>query len=218
MTIQKIILMSFFRGNDAQFFALLFVFPAATFIVSHSPLLFLISLVISTMNVIFSFGLLVLIGERVHRVMATQDTNSRKATFIRISVMMSYLVVTMIVSMGIFFVGLAIEPLFTTQNSFIDGNNLLNYIVSLIAFPFSGGYLITVLYSLNVGSYSIPWQIIATSLIGLLFFALITWRIYKKALLMLNNIMIPKPSVFSPPRSSTSRNAPAFFPVPFSSH
>ena len=64
----KIGIMTLFRVIDAQFIALMLIFPLATAIITKSVIITLISLGISTLNTIFSFNVLIILSKKFAKI------------------------------------------------------------------------------------------------------------------------------------------------------
>lgn len=196
---RKITMMTFFRGMDIQFVALLIVLPIGTAIITQNVVLTALSLILSIINIVFSFSLLVIIGEKINRIMNNNEANSKKATFARIFVMLSYLIGTMSMSLGINFAMRFVPTLFTeaTLNSISSSNiDTLNLIFSIIPLPFTAAFsLVEVLVALT-GNGEISKYLIFTSITGILLFIGFTYILLKKALKLLTNVFVQKSKAF----------------------
>ncbi|MHA1843469.1 MAG: hypothetical protein ACTSWE_04300 [Promethearchaeota archaeon] len=185
--LRKIGLMTIFRSLDLPLIALIVVFPVMMLIRTLSLLVFISSLLISILNVMFSFSLLVIIGEKLNKIMTIGDVNSKKTIFLRIFSMLSYI----FISFGTVFV---LQGFFTSLEGLIQANFILksslwfNILLSLIPFPFSSGYFITLMIYAIEGSIEL-W---ISSLVGLSLFTIITIKIYKMALRSLKTITTPE--------------------------
>ena len=67
---------------------LLIVFPVGVAIETQNVVLTLVGIGISCISIFFSFSALILIGERVNRVLQGNDINTPKTTIIRVSTML----------------------------------------------------------------------------------------------------------------------------------
>ena len=65
----KIIYLTLFRSYDIPIVVLFFAFPLVILIGSQSLIMFLICFGISFINLVFSFSILILIGERINRIL-----------------------------------------------------------------------------------------------------------------------------------------------------
>ncbi|WP_371805062.1 hypothetical protein [Candidatus Lokiarchaeum ossiferum] len=196
---RKITMMTFFRGMDVQFVALLLVLPIGTAIITQSIVLTLLSLLLSIINIVFSFSLLVIIGEKINRIMNNNEANSKKATFARMFVMLSYLIGSMSMSLGLNFAMRFIPTLFTeaTLSSIPSSTiNTLNLIFSAIPLPFTASYSLVEVLIVLTGNGEISTTLIITSLLGLLLFIGFTYILLNKALKLLTNVFVQKSKSF----------------------
>ena len=175
--LRKLGFMTVFRNLDVGLITMILAFPIIMFAVSLNILLALVALMISVINVMFSFSILVLIAGRISRVLKISEAGSKKATLIRIFTMLSYMVV-------IFSASFFVQWIITSVGAFFDMTAssdiplIVNIIMSLIPYPFSSGYLITM--SMEPSSFSpILW---VSALFGVGLFILLTFFTYKKAL------------------------------------
>ena len=204
--LRKITMMTFFRGMDVQFVAILLVLPIGTAIITQSVTLTLLSLFLSLINIIFAFSLLVIIGEKVHRIMNNNDINSRKSSIARIIVMMSYLICTMGLSLGLNYGMEYISKLFTEatlSNISVENVNLFNMIFSLIPLPFTAGFT---LVEALIGYRVVSGTLIISSIIGLVLFIGLTLILLKKALNLLTNVFVQKSKSFNENAKKSSLN------------
>jgi len=219
--IEKIGFFTFMRSINFQLIAMALILPIGMIIVlslTIGPFLapwkcffiVLISLILSLVNTCFNLGLLVILSRKLAVVLEEYDFASKKASFIRISTMFAYFVVSMLIvslvnigiqNLGAFY-GL---NLLTTQNAslknlilssiphpFTQGfgiSTLLSNILSFIPYPFSSGFLL--------GMFVIDFQGVSTitifgSIIGFLIFCLISFLVIKRAFKILKNISSPE--------------------------
>ncbi len=182
-TLRKIGFMTLFRSFDLPIIATITIFPIMMLIRTLNLVVFCVCLIISILNILFSFSLLILIGERLNRIMNLGDLSSKKATFIRIFSMLSYVAVSFgtafILQWAFSSVNLILQSDLSLQSSV-----LFNVLLSIIPFPFASGYLVAlVTYTLEV-----PIELWISPLIGLGIFTLITLKTYKSALNSLRTV------------------------------
>ncbi|MHA1805097.1 MAG: hypothetical protein ACTSU4_11315 [Promethearchaeota archaeon] len=181
--LRKIGFMTLFRSFDLPLIAVIIVFPIIMGLRTLNLIIFISSLLISILNVMFSFSLLVIVGEKLNKIMTLGDINSKKAAFLRIFSMLGYI----FISFGTAFV---LQSFFMSIEVLVHADFVLlsstwfNILMSLIPFPFSSGYFITLM------SYAVeePIELWISSLVGLFFFTIITIKIYKRALNSLKTI------------------------------
>ncbi len=191
--LHKITLFTFFRGVDAQFFVLALGFPISTLIATRNILLTLITLVISFLNIVFSFGFLALIGEKLNRIMKNTDVHSKKASIIRVSVMVGYAVLTMGIALSFQMIIPEVEPFFKNYPSDLGKILLLNKYLPIIPYPFSGGFLIS---NMILSNKSIPISQLLISILGLVLLLILNLRFYHTVMKKMSNVIFPKTSSF----------------------
>jgi len=175
--LRKLGFMTVFRNLDVGLIVMILTFPIIMFAISLNILLALVALMISIINVMFSFSILVLIAGRISRVLKISEAGSRKATIIRIFTMLSYMVVIFSASFLVQWIVNSVGAFFSLMTS-LDVPLIINIIMSLIPFPFSSGYLITM--SMEPTSFTpILW---VSVLFGVGLSILLTFFTYKKAL------------------------------------
>jgi len=174
---RKLGFMTVFHNMDVGLIIMIFAFPVTMFVMSLNIVLALTAALISIINVIFSFSILVLIAGRISRVLKVSEAASRKATLIRIFTMLSYMIVIFSASFFIQWIILSAGDFFTTLSS-SEVPYIVNFFISLIPFPFAPGYFITM--AINPTSFSFSLWI--PVLIGMVLFVLLTLFTYKKAL------------------------------------
>ncbi len=175
--LRKLGFMTVFRNLDVGLITMMLAFPIIMFAISLNILLALVALLISVINVMFSFSILVLIAGRISRVLKISEAGSKKATLIRIFTMLSYMIVIFSASFFLQWIVTSAGAFFALTTS-LDIPLIVNIIMSLIPYPFSSGYLITM--AMEPSSFSpILW---VSALIGVGLSILLTYFTYKKAL------------------------------------
>ncbi|MHA1508562.1 MAG: CPBP family glutamic-type intramembrane protease [Promethearchaeota archaeon] len=181
--LRKLGFMTVFRNLDVGLVTMMFAFPIIMFAISLNVLLGLVALLISVINVMFSFSILVLIAGKISRVLKVSEAGSKKATLIRIFTMLSYMVV-------IFSASIFVQWITTSAGAFFDLMTssdiplIVNIIMSLIPYPFSSGYLMTM--SMEPSSYTpILW---VSAFFGVGLSILLTYFTYKKALKAMRSV------------------------------
>lgn len=176
-----------FKNYDAPLITMFLVFPIIALIVTQNIFIFLVCLGVSFLNVVFALCLLVLLSERMARFMKKHEEGGAKATIIRILTMLSYVGVMFII---IFFVQSMVNMLPQIFDFFsnLEASSFLNYIFSLIPFPFSPGYVI----SLLMLPIEIPIFVWITSFIGFGLYLLLVRKVYKSALNSLTSLTSQK--------------------------
>jgi len=175
--LRKLGFMTVFRNLDIGLITMTLAFPIIMFIISLNILLALTAAFVSIINVMFSFSVLVLIAERISRVLKVSEAGSKKATLIRIFTMLSYMIVIFSASFFINWIISASRDFFYLSAS-LEIPLLVNIIMSLIPFPFALGSLLTL--AIEPTSFSAIFWI--TTIIGVALSILLTRFAYKRAL------------------------------------
>ncbi|NVM44272.1 MAG: CPBP family intramembrane metalloprotease [Candidatus Lokiarchaeota archaeon] len=175
--LRKLGFMTVFHNMDIGIIVMILAFPVTMFIMSQNIFLALVAALISIINVMFSFSVLVLVAGRISRVLKVSEAASKKATLIRLFTMLSYIIV-------IFSASFFVQWILTSAGDFFvslyssEIPNFVNIILCLIPFPFASGYLITMAIEPTSFSFSLWLPVI----IGMVLFVLLTLSTYKKAL------------------------------------
>ena len=175
--LRKLGFMTVFHNLDVGLITMILAFPIIMFVISLNILLALVALVISVINVMLSFSVLVLIAEKISRVLKISEAGSRKATLIRIFTMLSFMLVFISASVSIQWITTSAGDFFVLLSS-SEIPFIVNLIMSLIPFPFAPGYLITMTIDPTRFSFTLWLPVI----IGTVLFILLTRFMYKKAL------------------------------------
>jgi predicted permease len=176
--LRKIVMLTFFRGVDVQFFVMTLVLPIATAIATKNILLVLITIGVSLLNVYFAFAILIIIGGKLNRIMKNADVNSRKNNFIRILALSGYIIGILIISIGLQLAFSSIGIFFSTPRFPEATTNILNFFIPLIPFPFNSGAILTNFLFIGMNP---PMLTVLSTIIGLGIFLKITKTVYTKA-------------------------------------
>jgi len=175
--LRKLGFMTVFRNLDVGLITMILVFPIVIFVISLNIILALIAAMISIINTLFSFSLLVLIAGKISSVLKISNAGSKKATLIRIFTMLSYMVVIFSASFFMQWVITSAGAFFDLMLS-LDIPLIANIIASLIPIPFSSGYLLIMAMEPS-GFTPILW---VSSFLGLGISILLTYFTYRRAL------------------------------------
>ncbi|MHA1584640.1 MAG: hypothetical protein ACTSVU_04125 [Promethearchaeota archaeon] len=186
--VQKLVMFTFFRGINVEVITLLLAFPIGTALGTQNIILTLIALVVSCMNILFSFSLLIIVGEKIKQILRNNDINSWKTKIARISVMVGYTIFSVVIGYSIQFAMTILEPLFTNQTIANNIVSTLNTVFTFIPFPFNGSYL---LIDGFLGFKDISNIQLFGIALGLLLFIFLIRRTYHKALSLLSDILKP---------------------------
>jgi len=174
--LKRIGFLTLFRNLDIPLIILVISFPIIMVIGTQNILVFFSSLLLSFLNVMFSFSLLVLIGEKMSFIFSESKEKSKKVNLVRIVTMMSYFVIAfgsgMILSLGM-------NSIVQLVNRFIrnEPQVILNIVFSLIPYPFAPGYFLTISSIPN----QVPIEMIFSTLVGFSVYALITYGLFRTA-------------------------------------
>jgi len=183
----RVVYFTLFRSYDLPIIVLVLAFPITMLIGSHNIVIFLVCLVISFANMVLSFSILLIFGERINRILDINDKNSKKSLVIRLINILGYVLIFLISYVLIqWFLG-SIETfynLFTAS----EYQSVINIILSIIPFPFSSSFLISLIIAPNHAS---P-QLWISSLIGFALLIIIAYGISRKAFKAIERISISK--------------------------
>ena len=181
--LKKIATMSLFRNVDVALIIMTFGFPVVLLIVSHNILAFFLCLLVSILNSIFGFSALILVGRKISSVFSNEAQSGKKANLIRIGTMVGYFSLAFGASFliqGVF----SLIDYFTELFASSSPPLILNILVSLIPFPISQGYIVSLAIYTNYFSL----ELLLSSLVGVGLFALIVWGLYKKSIKSLHEV------------------------------
>jgi len=183
----RVVYLTLFRSYDLPIIVLVFAFPITMLIGSQNIVFFLVCLGISFVNMVLSFSILLLFGERINRILDINDKSSKRTLFIRLINILSYIfiIISSYVLIQWFF-----SSIETFYNMFTasEYQSLINIILSFIPFPFNSSYLISLLIAPNHASL----QLWISTLIGFALLIVITYGISRKAFKAIERISISK--------------------------
>lgn len=175
--LKKLGFMTIFRTLNIPLIVLGAAFPIFMLIVTQNIFLFFVCIALSILSLIFSFSVLIIVSERLSRILNNPNRQSKKASLAKILSMAGYFIIAMgsgfILSWSIN----AFDDLLIIFATF-EHSDILNFILSLIPYPFAPGYLM----SLIIVPDQIPIGLLFTTIIGVAIFILITWGTYKAAI------------------------------------
>ena len=175
--LQKLGFLTVLRNLDLAFLMMILSFPLIMGIISQDFILTLTSALISVIQVVFAFSVLILTAEKVSRILKVESAGSRKATMIRILTMLAYVMVVMTASLFIQWAVNAMGSFFIMVSS-IDIPYIIIFLLGMIPFPFAPSFLITIL--INPSRFpSIQW---ISVIIGMGLLIILTILIYKRAI------------------------------------
>ncbi|MHA2392838.1 MAG: hypothetical protein ACXAEX_12900 [Promethearchaeota archaeon] len=183
-SLKKLGLMTIFRTLDIPLIILIAGFPIITLIATQDIITFLVSIPVSIVSVLFSFSILVIVGEKMSYLFSESRTKSNRATLVRTITMVGYFIL-MFTTGFIFSMGIsAVEGLFdiftTTEPPFA-----FIMILSLIPFLFAPAFLV----SLTTVQFQVSPLLILTTLTGFALTIIFTWALFKKAQRALHSVI-----------------------------
>jgi hypothetical protein len=144
--LKRILYFTVFRNFDIPIIVIVLSFPIAMLIGTANIFIFLISLGISFINTFLALNLIIIISERLNRVLNINDVSSRKTFLIRLFNIFSY--VFLIIG-SVYIVQWVSTSIGEYIQLFIDTENpeLINIILSTIPYPLSQCYLIALMFT-----------------------------------------------------------------------
>ena len=183
--LRRLTYLTIFRTFDIPIILIILGFPITLLIQTQNFLIFLISLFISVINLIFSFDLLIIFGKRLQNVLYSSP---KKALRIRLLNILSYIVVILGSIYIIEWVFSSIHDIFNTL-LFYQYTTITNIILSTVPYPFNPSYLL----SLIVTPSEISIYLWISTFVGLGLFLLITYLIHVKTSKILSKVSTTNP-------------------------
>ncbi len=181
--LQKLGFITVLRNLDLAFIMMILSFPLVIGILSQNFLLIIVSSLISILQVILAFSVLILVAEKIGRILKVESIGSKKSTMIRVFTMLAYIIVVMSASLFIQWAVSAISSFFIIVSA-MNVSYIVIFFISMIPFPFAPSILITML--MDPLSFP-PIQWIPT-IIGMLLLILLTMILYNKAVKSMRSI------------------------------
>ncbi len=183
----RIVYFTLFRSYDLPIIVLVFAFPITMLIGSQNIVIFLVCLGISFVNMILSFSILLLFGERINRILDINDKSSKRTLFIRLINILSYIFIIISSYVLIQWFLSSIETFYIIFTA-SEYQSIINIILSFIPFPFNSSFLISLLIAPNHASL----QLWISTLIGFALLVIITYGISRKAFKAIERISVSK--------------------------
>ncbi len=173
--LRRLAYLTIFRTFDIPIICIILGFPITMLIQTQNLLIFLTSLGISIVNIVFSFDLLILFGERLHRVLYSHKTSPKKALLVRVFNILSYIAVILGTIYIIQWVFGSIEYVFGAMILFPQAQ-FLNIIFSTLPYPFNPSYILSLAITPTLLSVNL-W---ISTFVGLGLFVIITYVVHMK--------------------------------------
>ena len=216
----KLSVFAFFRGLDYQIYTMVLVLPIGVAIGTQSPLMTLCALILSVVNIILAFTVLVHVGDKVSNVLINREANTKKNNLIRIGVIFGYAGGSLIIIMAIMLSIELIPQFFYPENIPFDAS-VLNTYLGGVPFPLNGGYLLIHLFmqSNDLAAESLSLLEIVLIGAGFAILVLIIGFFFKSALKKLEKIGKYASSPYSGEQPSTQReNVDILISSPITAH
>jgi len=141
--LKKLVFYSIYHNLNLPIITNTLAFPVIMLIATQNFFVFLISLGLSIMNMIFSLSIVIISGEKIAKFMKRHGKKSRKPLFIQLLNSFSYI---LIIFGGIFVIEIVLNLLipFLLNLPNLYYSRLYNLILFLIPFPFNASYIILI--------------------------------------------------------------------------
>lgn len=192
--VDRLTYLALFRSYNAPVLAAIVTVPVVLGILTRNPLVTVVALGVTTIQTLLAFGLLVLFGERLTRILGNYDVNSKKANVVRLLALGGMFIGLLLVSLlfQVAFRGMSTILVEFQQAGEADLGNAL---VSLIPFPCAGSYLISMVAYDPGQAPAVLWLTCGG---GLALLAAITYGVTRKAQRALHHLVIgPRRKAFS---------------------
>jgi len=182
--LKRLAFLTIFHNFDLPILANTFVFPIIMLFVTRNIFVFLISLGTSLLNITFSISILIILGEKIAKLIRRQSLKTKKSLLIQVLNTFSYAI---IIFGSIFIIQMILSSLVTILIASLNlyRSPLYNAILTLIPFPFNPSYLISL--STTTSQIDIPYLL--NPLFGLGLYIIVIYILFRKALKSLNNII-----------------------------
>ena len=181
--LKKLGFMTLFRNLNVQIIVMTFAFPIVFFIITQNIFAFFMCLICSFLITIFGASILIIIGEKFSRVFSESNRQSKKANLLRMVTLMGFFVLAFGSSFVLQF-GYTSISILMVNFSLNPPTMGLNMILSMIPLPFAPGYLV----SLSLVPNQVPLSLWASTIMGMVLLAGLTFLTYKIAIRSLSSV------------------------------
>jgi len=145
--LKKLVFYSIYHNLNLPILTNTFAFPVIMLIATQNFFVFLISIGLSIMNMIFSLAITIILGEKIAKFMKRHGQKSRKPLFIQLLNSFSY---ALIIFGGIFVIEVVLNLLIPFLSNLPDlhFSRFYNLILFLIPFPINASYIILIFTSI----------------------------------------------------------------------
>ena len=194
--IEKLGLFTFFRSMNIQLIIMALVLPIGSIVsiyfflgeqisIVNCTILVIFSIIQSLVSIVFYLSIAVILGRKLAVVMEEHEGGSKRNNIIRIGTMMLYLIVSMLAMYTIQIAMDKIPQLYAAELLLPQTANIINIVLSFIAYPFSSSYILT---GTVIGFFEMPPLVVAGSVIGFILFVVLTIFVFSRALRTLRSI------------------------------
>ncbi|MFX1288502.1 MAG: hypothetical protein ACFFFY_08080, partial [Promethearchaeota archaeon] len=141
--LKKLVFYSIYHNLNLPIITNTLGFPVIMLIATQNFIVFLISMGVSLMNMLFSLTIMIILGEKIAKFMKRYEKKSRKPLFMQLINSFSYV---LIIFGGIFVIEVVLNSLIPFLLILPDLilSRLYNIILFLVPFPFNASYLVLI--------------------------------------------------------------------------
>ncbi|MFX0048544.1 MAG: hypothetical protein ACFE8G_10310, partial [Candidatus Hermodarchaeota archaeon] len=141
--LKKLVFYSIYHNLNLPIITNTLGFPVIMLIATQNFIVFLISMGVSLMNMLFSLTIMIILGEKIAKFMKRYEKKSRKPLFMQLINSFSYV---LIIFGGIFVIEVVLNSLIPFLLILPDliFSRLYNIILFLVPFPFNASYLVLI--------------------------------------------------------------------------
>ncbi|MFW9947696.1 MAG: hypothetical protein ACFFDX_12800, partial [Candidatus Odinarchaeota archaeon] len=152
--------------------------------VTQNIIVFFLALGTSILNITFSISILIILGEKIAKLIRKQNLKTKKSLFIQVLNTFSYVI---IIFGSIFIIQMILSSLVSILIASLNfyRSPLYNAILSLIPFPFNPSYLLSIFTTTS--QIDIPYLL--NPLFGFGLYIIVIYILFRKALKSLNKII-----------------------------
>jgi len=185
--LKKIALLTIIHNFDILILVNIIAFPITVFVFTRNLFVFLISIGCSVLNIMFSITILIIIGEKIAKVIKLKNKKLRKSLLIQILNIFSYAI---IIFGSIFVIQVILSSLINIVMMFANLNHspYYNLVMSFIPFPSSSSYLIC----LFINSPELIVSYWLSPLFGMGLYLIIIYFLFKKSMKSIDNLLLVK--------------------------
>ncbi|MFX0181405.1 MAG: hypothetical protein ACFE78_14580 [Candidatus Hodarchaeota archaeon] len=182
--LKRLAFFTIIHNFDLPIMTNIFVFPIMMLFATQNITVFFVCLGTSIMNITFSISVLIILGEKVARLIKRQNLKAKKSLLVQILNTFSYAIIIFGSILVIQMILNSMVPIIVASLN-LYRSPLYNAILSLFPFPFNPSYLIS-LFTVP-SEIQVPYWL--NPLFGLGLYLILIYVLLRKALKSLNNII-----------------------------